>query len=125
MKKTVGSKVIVSTLTLLVSLLLSAALKGQEPATGSSGLPDNVHKIVSLSCMPCHSSRGGMMSRSKLNFDEWSTYSADKQKKKAEQMYKELKKDKMPPKTARENNPAIIPTKEQKKIIKAWSESIE
>jgi len=64
------------------------------------------------------------MSRTKLNFSEWTGYSSDKQKKKAETMYKELKKDAMPPKSARENNPDIIPTKEQIAIIKAWADSL-
>jgi hypothetical protein len=73
--------------------------------------------------MPCHSSAGGMMSRSKLNFTEWTQYSPEKQKEKAEKMYSELNKGKMPPKNARESRPEIIPTKDQIDSIKKWSES--
>ena len=104
-------------------LILNNSVAAQEPARSSAPLPDNINKIVSVSCMPCHSSNGGMLSKAKLNFSEWTDYPADKQKKKAEQMYKELKKDKMPPKSAREANPDIIPTREQINIIKSWANS--
>jgi hypothetical protein len=104
-------------------LVLSNTLIGQDASKMPAPLPDNINKIVSFSCMPCHSSNGGMLSRSKLNFSEWTDYSADKQKKKAAKMYKELKKSAMPPKSAREANPDIIPTKEQIQIIKSWADS--
>jgi hypothetical protein len=111
-------------LPLFIFLILSCALFGQETSKGSPPLPEYINRIVSVNCMPCHSEKGGMMSRTKLNFSEWTNYSPDKQKKKAETMYKELKKDAMPPKSARENNPDIIPTKEQVEIIKAWADSL-
>jgi hypothetical protein len=110
-------------LLILFMLVCSLPSIGQEASKEHAKLPDSINKIVSVSCMPCHSSDGGFLSRSKLNFNEWADYPADKQKKKAARMYKELKKDKMPPKEARENNPDIIPTKEQIEIIKSWSES--
>jgi hypothetical protein len=109
---------------LFIFLILSCSLFGQEASKTSAPLPESINKIVSVNCMPCHSDKGGMMSRTKLNFSEWTGYSSDKQKKKAETMYKELKKDAMPPKSARENNPDIIPTKEQIAIIKAWADSL-
>jgi hypothetical protein len=99
------------------------AVKGQETGKVSPPLPDEINKIVSVSCMPCHSSTGGMLSRGKLNFTEWTEYSLQTQKKKAAKMYKELKKEDMPPKSARESRPEKIPTKDQIAIIKKWSES--
>lgn len=105
-------------------LVLTLSLSGQETSPASAPLPASINKIVSASCMPCHSSKGGLLSRSKLNFDDWTSYSAEKQKKKAGEMYKKLKKAQMPPKTARENNPDIIPTSEQIGIIKAWANSL-
>jgi hypothetical protein len=107
----------------VILLILCNTLTGQDNTKTSAPLPDNINKIVSASCMPCHSSNGGMLSRSKLNFSEWTEYSADKQKKKAEKMYKELSKNAMPPKDARETNPDIIPTKEQIEAIKVWADS--
>jgi hypothetical protein len=107
----------------LIFLIISNAVIGQETSKISVPLPDNINKIVSASCMPCHSSNGGTLSKSKLNFTEWTGYSAEEQKTKAAKMYKELKKKEMPPKEAREKYPEIIPTKEQIKIIKAWADS--
>jgi hypothetical protein len=63
------------------------------------------------------------MSRTKLNFSEWASYSAEKQQEKANKIYKEVSKDKMPPKSAREANPGIVPTKEQVETIKKWVDS--
>jgi len=96
---------------------------GQEVAKESPALPEEINKIVTVSCIPCHTSTGGMLSRGKLNFTEWTKYSAETQKKKAEKMYSELKKGAMPPKSARETRPEIIPTKDQIETIKKWSES--
>jgi hypothetical protein len=106
-----------------IFLIFSFSLSGQDKSTGSAPLPEAINKIVSVSCMPCHSSKGGLMSRTKLNFSEWTNYSAEKQEKKAKAMYKMLKKSKMPPEEARENNPAIIPTAEQIDTIKTWADS--
>lgn len=89
----------------------------------SSSLPDEINKIITVSCIPCHTSEGGLMSRSKLNFTEWTKYTPEKQKEKAAKMYSEINKGDMPPKKAREKNPEKIPTKEQAAIIKKWSES--
>jgi len=89
----------------------------------SSSLPDEVNKIITVSCVPCHTSEGGLMSKSKLNFTEWTKYTPEKQKEKAAKMYSEINKGDMPPKKAREKNPEKIPTKEQAAIIKKWSES--
>jgi hypothetical protein len=89
----------------------------------SSLLPDEVNKIVTVSCSPCHTSDGGLMSKSRLNITEWTKYSPEKQKEKAAKMYSEINKGTMPPKKARENSPGKIPTREQAEIIKKWSES--
>ena len=105
--------------------ILNFSVNGQEKKKLFPTLPDDVNKIVSFSCVPCHTSDGGLMSRSKLNFTEWTQYSQEKQKAKAEKMYSMLKKGKMPPKDARETRPEIIPTEDQIDIIKKWSESLE
>ena len=101
------------------------SVTGQEPTQESPALPEDINKIVTVSCMPCHTSTGGMLSRGKLNFTEWTKYSVETQKKKAAKMYSVLKKEAMPPKSARETRPEIIPTKDQIDIIKKWSESFE
>jgi hypothetical protein len=125
MKQKRHSSEIISLFFIVSFLAMTLAVKGQDTTRVSPPLPENINKIVSASCMPCHSAKGGMMARSKLNFTEWTSYSVEKQKGKANDMYKELSKDKMPPKDARENNPAIIPTKEQVDIIKKWADSFQ
>jgi uncharacterized membrane protein len=107
-----------------VFMLLTGNANCQEANKAVSvPLPENINKIVSASCMPCHSATGGILSRTKLNFSEWASYTPEKQKDKANDIYKELSKNKMPPKSAREANPGIIPTKEQLDIIKKWVDS--
>lgn len=110
--------------TLVLSLFFfSITARGQEASKTASAIPDDVSKIVMVSCTPCHTSQGGLMSKSKLNLTEWDKYSPEKQKEKAAKMYSEVKKGAMPPKKAREKNPESIPTREQLEIIKKWSES--
>ncbi len=96
----------------------------QNAAGVSPALPDSISKIVTRSCMPCHSDDGGMMPRSKLNFSSWTGYSKDKQSEKAHAMYRELSEGKMPPKKFRETRPELIPDANQVDIIKKWSEAL-
>jgi hypothetical protein len=111
-------------LTLVFGLLVPVQMvSGQENVKPSSTLPDDVNQILTVSCMPCHTSQGGLMSKAKLNLTDWANYSPEKQKEKAAKMYSELNKGAMPPKMAREKRPETIPTKEQIEIIKKWSES--
>ena len=104
--------------------LLNCSVTGQEISRESPALPENVNKIVTASCMPCHSSNGGFLSRGKLNFTQWTQYPPEKQKAKAEKMYSLLKKGSMPPKSVRKSRPEIIPTENQIDIIKKWAESL-
>jgi len=104
---------------------LNFSLYGQDPSIVSPSLPDSINKIVSVSCMPCHSDAGGVFSRPKLNFEKWTQYSPEKQKERAAKMYSELSKGAMPPKAAREKSPEKIPTVEQIGTIKRWSESFK
>jgi hypothetical protein len=124
MKKSVVLSFLVPCVLILSLFLISNPAIAQDTAITSPALPDSVNKIVSYSCTPCHTSDGGLMSRSKLNFTEWTNYSPEKQKEKAAKMYSELNKGAMPPKMAREKKPETIPTKDQIEIIKKWSESL-
>jgi hypothetical protein len=104
---------------------LNFSLYGQDQPVGSPALPDSVIKIVSVSCMPCHSDAGSAFSRPKLNFDQWTQYLPEKQKERAAKVVSELEKGAMPPKSSRERSPEKIPTVEQSAIIKRWSESFK
>jgi hypothetical protein len=105
--------------------LLNFSVTGQETSKVSPALPDNINKIVTVSCMPCHTSNGGLLSRGKLNFTEWTQYSAAKQKEKADKICTVLKKGVMPPKSVTETRPEIIPTKDQIETINEWAESLK
>lgn len=123
MKKTAFTLFLIPGFLVLGLFLLTSPVRSQEAAKTTQSLPDSINKIVTFSCVPCHTSQGGLMSRAKLNFTEWANYSPEKQKEKSAKMYSELNKGAMPPKSAREKRPEIIPTKEQIDIIKNWSES--
>ena len=124
MKKTAGTPLLVPGFLIIGLILLSFPVRGQEGSKTSSALPEEINKIVTASCTPCHTLNGGLMSRSKLNFTEWTNYSPEKQKDRASKMFSELNKGAMPPKSARAKRPELIPTKEQVEIIKKWSESL-
>jgi len=115
-----GSIIILSVFGLFI---FGISLTGQEAPKHFASLPDDVNKIVTRSCISCHARSGKFLARIKLNFTDWSNYSAEKQKYKAEKMYEELKKGAMPPKAARERRPDLIPTEEQIAVIKKWAES--
>jgi mono/diheme cytochrome c family protein len=123
MKKTIIASLSVPGFFSLIFLIFGLQAKGQDTLKAGSALPDEVSKIVLVSCVPCHTSQGGLMSRTKLNFSEWTNYAPEKQKEKAAKMYSETNKGDMPPKKAREQKPETIPTKDQIDIIKKWSES--
>ena len=103
--------------------LVSSTASGQDITKAVSGLPDSVNKIFSASCTPCHTNDGGLMSKAKLNFTEWTNYSPEKQREKAAKIYEEIQKGSMPPKKAREKNPELIPTIDQVEIIRKWVET--
>lgn len=124
-KKTTPTLLLFILFIAFVLFLSNLSLIGQDKASMFNGLPDNIDKIVSVSCVPCHTSKGGLMSRSKLNFEDWTHYSPEKQKARAEKMYTLLNKGDMPPKSARREHPENIPTKDQIDAIKIWSETFK
>ena len=123
MKRSKVTALLISGTLVLGLFFFSIPVRCQETAKPTAQLPEDVNKIVTASCTPCHTSQGGLMSKGKLNLTEWDKYSPAKQKEKAAKMYSEVNKGAMPPKKAREKSPELIPTKEQLEIIKKWSES--
>jgi hypothetical protein len=123
MKKVRVSSLVKSGILISALLFIGLVVNGQDKPTAVSVNSDSVNVIINASCTPCHTNDGGLMSKSKLNFSVWNTYSPEKQKEKAMKMYTELDSGKMPPKKAREKNPELIPTPAQIAVIKRWSES--
>jgi hypothetical protein len=108
----------------LILLLTETETRGQQAGKSTAPFPETLNRIFSNSCTPCHTNKGGLMSRSRLNFNDWTLYSPEKQKEKADLIRSVLEKEKMPPKSARESRPEIILTKEQIGLIKNWADSL-
>jgi mono/diheme cytochrome c family protein len=88
-------------------------------------IPDDVYRIFQTSCISCHGDKGGRLPTSKLKFSRWSGYGANKQEEKAKNICSEMSKGKMPPKSARQEHPELIPTKDQIDMICKWAESLK
>jgi hypothetical protein len=117
---------VISLAALLVLLILVSfrSIKPNHPVQLQPvGIPSEVAAILNFSCTPCHTSDGGLMAKAKLNITVWNKYSPDKQKEKAAAIYSEINKGSMPPKSAREKRPEIVPGKDQIAVIKKWAES--
>jgi len=125
MKKLAVWSLLTTGLIIIGIFLSTLQVRGQETLKVVPALPEEVNKIVVASCTPCHTNEGKLLSRSKLNFEKWTDYSAEKQKERAAKMYSELNKGAMPPKAARQKRPDLIPTTEQIAVIKKWSESFK
>lgn len=122
--KKIACKLVLNTAFLALALLfVNQSAKGQVNTKLVASFPDDVNKIVSVSCTPCHTDKGGTMSKAKLNFSAWEKYSPEKQDEKAKKIYSELDKGKMPPKAARQKRPDLIPSAEQVAVIKKWSDT--
>jgi cytochrome c5 len=98
---------------------------GQSEKKQPFPIPENINKIFKTSCMQCHGSDGGRLPKSRLNFARWTGYGATKEAEKALLICSTLSKGKMPPKSVRESNPELIPTKEQVDLICKWADSLK
>ena len=116
---------------LLLQMVIVAILVNARIATGQTEkkqqfpIPEDINKIFQTSCMSCHGSDGGRLPKSRLNFSRWAGYGAAKEAEKALLICSTLRKGKMPPKSARESNPELIPAKEQIDLICKWAESLK
>lgn len=98
---------------------------GQTTQKQSFPIPEEVIKILQTSCMPCHGDKGGRLPTSRLKLSRWAGYGANKEVEKASLICSEIRKGKMPPKSARTSKPELIPTKEQMDLICQWAESLK
>jgi len=98
---------------------------GQVDTKPQYPIPENINKIFQTSCMPCHGNNGGRFPKSRLCFSRWAVYGAAKEAEKASLICSSVRKGKMPPKSARESHPELIPTKEQTDLICKWAETLK
>jgi mono/diheme cytochrome c family protein len=116
---------------LLRIISIIAILANMPIASGQTGnkqhyqIPEPVNKIFQTSCMSCHGSNGGRFPKSRLNFSRWEGYGESKEAEKASSICSAVRKGIMPPKSARESKPELIPTKEQVDLICKWSEELK
>jgi hypothetical protein len=116
---------------MLLKMVIIAILSNVFVALGQTGnkqqlpIPEHINIIFQTKCISCHGSNGGRLPKSKLNFSRWSGYGASKQAEKASSICSAVRKGKMPPKSAREATPELIPTKEQVDLICNWAESMK
>jgi cytochrome c553 len=116
---------------ILIKVVILAILANVSIASAQTGkrlqysIPPDINKIFQTSCLPCHGDSGGRFPTSKLKFSRWAGYSATEQVGKAAHICSEVRKGKMPPKSVRESNPELIPSKEQVDLICKWSESLK
>ena len=95
-----------------------------EPASSEFSMPADVEEIIDNSCYGCHNSDSkNIRGKGKLKFDELGELSTFKLVGKLDKISKEIKKDNMPPKKFRKNNPESVLTTEQKEIMINWAES--
>jgi|APDOM4702015159_1054818.scaffolds.fasta_scaffold08034_4 hypothetical protein len=112
---------------LLFILLVPGPAKAQEnkaPADSLNAMPADVLAIVKKGCFDCHSEPGRIIALTHVNLTKWNEYTADKQAAKARAMCEQLTKGDMPPKRYRENNPVVVPTPEELKILCDWAERL-
>jgi hypothetical protein len=117
-----------STLCQIVLIAILANINIASVQTGKEKqfpIPENINNIFQTSCMPCHGSNGGRFPKSRLNFSRWAGYSAEKEVEKSSSICSSVRKGTMPPKSARESKPELIPTKEQIDLICMWAESLK
>ena len=116
---------------MLIQVFIIAILANIRIASGQTEkkqqfpIPEDINKIFQTSCMSCHGSDGGRLPKSRLNFSRWAGYGAAKEAEKASLICSAVTKGKMPPKSARESNPELIPAKEQIDLICKWAESLK
>ncbi len=113
-----------SMLMLLAGLIFaSPAMIAQDGAKTGKGIsiPGKVNKVLTASCMPCHSDAG--KAKRALNLEQWKGYDHATQLKKVEKIGGVVGMEKMPPPMFVENNPELGLTAKQKALIAKWAKA--
>ncbi len=124
MKKLTAFLVPASMLLLCAGLIFaSPASFAQQTAKAAKGIviPKKVNKILTASCLPCHSDAG--RAKRALNLSQWNTYDPATQLQKVNNIGNEVSRGKMPPPMFVENNPKQALTAKQKALIAKWIKS--
>jgi hypothetical protein len=87
----------------------------------TTSFPDNVNVVLRKCCIACHDSGENENSKIMWNYSKWNTYSAELQSQHAKSMCNYMSSQRMPPNSARNTDPNIIPTPEDIDIVCQWS----
>jgi hypothetical protein len=81
-------------------------------------------KVLDKSCAACHKDPGMKFAQGPFNISTFVNYSPEKQAAKAKAVCNMATKGKMPPKKYQANNPGLVPTKDDIKILCDWAASL-
>ncbi len=116
---------------LLLKAAIIAVLANTHFASGQTGkkqplpIPENIGTIFKRSCTPCHWNEGGRFPKSRINFSRWAAYGPVKEAEKASSICSALTRGAMPPRSARQTKPELIPSKEQIDLICKWVQTFK
>lgn len=125
MKNIFGFKNMLWQLTIVFMLASIQITLCQTVKENPSAIPENINRILKVSCLNCHGSEGRLLALAKLNLSKWAEFTAAEKANKAAGICYELTEGKMPPKSARKSNPELIPSTEQIELICKWAESLK
>ena len=95
---------------------------GQDTLIARKGIqiPDNLDKVFTNSCMPCHSANGRKMAKAMLNFSKWDKYGRSTQVRKGKAIARMIGKEAMPPEQFIESSPELALTPADKENVRLW-----
>ena len=104
-----------------ISFYPSVAQSQKTTKSLTTSIPENVKTILQNSCAKCHGDNGNGMAMGVWNLNQWDTYTAAKQAKKANAICKAATNGSMPPKSFT----GAKPTAAQISEICTWATSIQ
>ena len=126
MKKLIKITALLSGVLFLTAITLTfvSAQANQTPIVNQKAIPADVMKVLDKSCAACHKDPGMKFAQGPFNISTWDNYSPEKQAAKAKTVCNFATKGKMPPKKYQANNPGLVPTKDDIKILCDWATSL-
>ncbi len=110
---------------LLLTVLITSPVYGQNTSEDKTQLPQEVMKITKKSCSNCHYEPATGFSISLLNFSKFEKLSNKKKASFAGSVSKMVSKGKMPPKSFLEKHPDAVLAADEIKTLNDWAESLK
>lgn len=116
--------ILLAVVTTIVISVPSSVNSQKKAVTPNTDIPEDVMKVLSVSCMPCHSDNGSGSAKIVLNFSAWKELSPKKQVKRAASCCRAVTNGTMPPKSFVSKNPEAEIDAAKIEIICNWSRSL-